>query len=191
VLKTWRSGRAPAIVSSHFGLHAGAGGRSWPDSLPQWLCCQTSRTPLTLLGRVSTVSSNPSVPAPAFNLPYHPVTAEPAMGTVYRLTNGKLSIGHVPPASDWILPISKSMGVCTEPGSNEKRDCYGHSVYTEIQDLMKAQESNPWARKKSISSLTLTCGYLEKSSRNGDSHHDWWPQPLTHIPAAICVAEKR
>lgn len=136
------------------------------------------------------MSSIPSVPPSAFPLPYHPPTAAPAAGTVYRLTAGKLKIGDTPTDDDWILPISKGMGACTAPGSNGKRDCYGHSVYTEIQDLVKAQQTTPWARKKSISSLALTCGWVEASSRTGDSHHDWWPDPLTHIPAATCVAEK-
>ncbi|GAA5228993.1 hypothetical protein GCM10025778_35320 [Paeniglutamicibacter antarcticus] len=109
---------------------------------------------------------------------------------VFRLTTGKLKIDDTVPDTDWILPINKSMGACTAPGSDAKRDCYGHSVFTDIQDLVKAQQSTPWARKKSISSVDLTCGWIDASPRSGDSHHDWWPEPLTHIPTATCVAEK-
>lgn len=143
-----------------------------------------------ILGKVNFMSSTPNVPPPAFALPYHPPTAIPAQATVYRLTSGSLKVGENPGNIDWQLPIAKSRGACTAPGSNQKRDCYSHSVFTELQDLVRAQQTSPWARKKSISSVEATRGWIEATPRNGDSHHDWWPDPLTYIPQAVCEVER-
>lgn len=136
------------------------------------------------------MSSVSDVPTPAFALPYHPGTAAPAAGTMYRLTTGTLDIGDTPPAGDWVIPINKGKGACAGAGSEAKRACYAHSVYADKQDLEKAQQTTPWARRKSISSLELTCGWVEATPRNGDSHHSWWPDPLTHIPSASCEVKK-
>lgn len=136
------------------------------------------------------MSQQPSLRKADFPLPYHPSEALPAEGTVFRLTAGKLKVDDPVTDEDWILPINKSRGVCAAVGSESNRACYGHSVFTDIQDLKDAQTKVPWARKKSIASVELDCGWIEASPRNGDSHHDWWPEPITHIPNATCVVEK-
>lgn len=144
----------------------------------------------TLIDRVITMSQISAMPVATFPLPYHPPEALPATGKVFRLTAGGLKIDDLVTVNDWILPINKKLGACSTTGSESRRDCYGHSVFTDIQDLTMAQKKSPWARKKSISSVELTCGHIESSPRAGDSHHDWWPDPITHIPTAVCVVEK-
>nr|AXV46660.1 hypothetical protein pA58H3_p45 [Arthrobacter sp.] len=137
------------------------------------------------------MSTIPDLPPAEFPLPHQSPNAVPAEGTVYRLTTGKLKLNATASDNDWILPISKSSGECTLPEANKRRECYGHSVFTELQELLNAQKSIPWARKKSISSVSLTCGWVESTpSSMGASHHDWWPEPLNHIPTATCVSEK-
>lgn len=131
-----------------------------------------------------------NIPDAKFELPYHPDDAISAKGKFFRLTAGNLKVDDTVPAKDWILPINKKRGECSVAGSESRRECYSHSIYSDLEDMTMIQQTVPWARKKSIASVEVMNGYVKATPRNGNSHHSWWPEPLSYLPTAICIAEK-
>lgn len=108
-------------------------------------------------------------------------------GTFYRLTRGNLLVGEAPSDDEWRLPVDK-------PGPAYRQydecDAYAHSVFGDVDVLLRARVSVPWTRKKSIARLALAPEMgriLETPSELGPTHHDWWPSSDGLAPQAVVV----
>lgn len=109
-------------------------------------------------------------------------------GDFYRLTNAGLAVGDCPPAADWTLPIDKRASEAYQ--RTDRCDAYAHSIFTDIEVLRNARRALGWARRKTISRVTLSPGtgrLIESPSDLGDGHRDWWPDPLDYIPPCVVV----
>lgn len=105
-----------------------------------------------------------------------PDDARPLEMTAYRLAAPSHEVGGSTTDSDWQLPHQKRKGECA--GKISVCDCHAHSVFADLDELLRASALVPWIRKKSIArvEIGLADGDLVKSPTDiGESHHDWWP----------------
>lgn len=119
-----------------------------------------------------------------------PPAAQPVTGMFYRLAAKNLTVGDTPSKQDWILPVHKRKGECA--GKFDACECWSHSVFADIDDLVNAAKTSNWVRAKSIASVAITpdMGRLMKSpSEHGDSHHDWWPSEKLEVENAVVIVE--
>lgn len=120
-----------------------------------------------------------------------PEQAQPAAGKFFRLVSGSLSVGDEPGSEDWVIPAKKRKGECV--GRFDCCECYSHSLFLDVNDLINACETTPWARKKAIAEVVLEPSYgvvVKTSSSVGDSHHDWWASPLDLVPSSRVMSAK-
>lgn len=83
----------------------------------------------------------------------------------------------------------------TSPSYQQFDDCgaYAFSIFSELDDLVKARGIIAWAKKRSIIRVDLTPDMgvvLKTPSPVGDSHHDWWPTEGNEAPESEVVAEQ-
>jgi hypothetical protein len=67
---------------------------------------------------------------------------------------------------------------------------YSFSMFADLDVLLKARDSVPFVRRKSIARVELTSGMgriLETESPIGPTHHDWWPSEENLVPHAEVV----
>lgn len=112
---------------------------------------------------------------------------EPAQGAFFRLTRATLDVGDEP-VEDWRLPLDTKSSEAYQQVDN----ClaYAYSLFKDLADLLKARESVPWARKKTIAQVDLEPDMgrvLQTESDLGPSHHDWWPSRNDLVPPATVI----
>lgn len=115
----------------------------------------------------------------------------PADGSFYRLSWPSAKLGQTLPSEAWVLPIDTK----TSESYQQFGDCgaYAFSIFSELDDLVKARGIIAWARKKSIVRVDLKPemgAVLKTPSPLGDSHHDWWPSEGNEAPESEVVAEQ-
>lgn len=119
-----------------------------------------------------------------------PESASPVVGTFYRLVLGRHREGETAEADSWVLPVNNKKSGCYQ--RTDQCACLAFSIFSNIDDLVNAQQLVAWARKKAIAQLSLDAemGIADKTpSEIGDSHHDWWPG-TDAVPVAVVVREK-
>ncbi len=100
-----------------------------------------------------------------------PETAQAASGKVYYLVNNE-----PPTPEDFLSKRQKNPKLRFPKDEKECRAC-GISVYTEIEDLLKARQEFPGLGnlKVAVGNLTPNLGVIEPTpSRKFPSHHTLW-----------------
>lgn len=108
-------------------------------------------------------------------------------GTFYRLTRRGLQVGETPSDDEWHLPVDKRGPAYKQ---YDQCDAYAHSIFRDVDVLLRARVWVPWTRKKSIARLALAPEMgriLETPSELGPTHHDWWPSSHDLVPAAVVI----
>jgi hypothetical protein len=117
-----------------------------------------------------------------------PPEATPLDGDFYRLVRKSLQIGQEVPADEWVPPYQKRRSECT--GQPERCECHAHSIFANIDDLLRARDLVPWVRSKAIGRVQLVADHgvgLKSDSLLGPSHYDWWPHNENVVPQGEVV----
>jgi hypothetical protein len=112
-------------------------------------------------------------------------------GGFFVLAEGNLQPGDATGRMTWQRPYEKPNGEYM--GQTDNVSANALSVFSDVADLHRAREINPWVRKKAIASveISLADGWLKHTpAALGDSHHDWWTDPYDLIPAATVIEAK-
>lgn len=105
-----------------------------------------------------------------------PTGSEPPSGSYYRLGRQSAQPGSSLPPEDWALPLDTKTSAAYQ--RFDSCGAYAYSVFADVNDLLRARESVPWTRKKSIVRVDLDPEMgltLQTPSTIGETHHDWWP----------------
>jgi len=113
-------------------------------------------------------------------------------GTFYRLGERSASLQASTGPDTWLRPFeTRGSSLYKKPDLCE---AHGLSVYQSWEEVSRARDIVPWMARKSVAAVTVTedDGVMRHTpTPEGDSHHDWWTNPLGLIPAAIVVEAHR
>lgn len=101
-----------------------------------------------------------------------------------------LHVGETPGAESWLRPYeTRGTGFYKHP---ELCEAHGLSIFASKSDLDTFRDFNPQLRKKSIARVDITASdgvVLPLPVQYGDSHHDWWTDPVGLLPNSTVIEE--